>query len=274
MNEIMREYAEYLEQHELAEGTKSIYLREAERFLEFAEGKEITKKLAIEHKGLKNQSELKNSTINLHLVAVNKFLKYMEKKDCCTKLNRVQRNHSVSNVISKREYKLLCDYALESGRVKYYYIMRILAGTGIRISELEYFTVESVRNGILTVRNKGKNREIYIPDALVKELCEYGKSVGITSGVIFQGAKGKPISRNAVFKMLKRLANMTDVPQKKVYPHSFRHLFALTYMEKYHNLSELADILGHSSLETTRIYLLESAEQKQSKISALGLLDL
>lgn len=272
MEKVMKEYEEFLLIQELAKGTRSTYLREAKRFMIYVGERSITKKVTLDYKAMKNDSNLKAVTINLHLVAVNKFLKFLGKPECCIKLNRIQKARSVKNVITKKEYKCLCEYALESGRLKYYYIMRTLAGTGIRISELKFFTVESINKGIITVRNKGKNREIFVPDEMVKELNEYCIKENIRSGAIFLGDKNKPISRNAVFKMLKHLADMTGISEDKVYPHSFRHLFALTYMEKYHNLSELADILGHSSMETTRIYLSVSAEQKQAKIGALGLL--
>lgn len=226
----------------------------------------------IDYKKSKLQSNLKIETINLHLTAVNKFLKYIGREDCRIKLNRTQKSRSVNNVISKQEYKSLCNYAVESGNLKYYYIMRTLAGTGIRISELSFFTVEAIQRGRISVRNKGKNREIYIPEEIMKELKAYYLKENIVTGAIFCSYTGKPISRVAVFKMLKKLARLAGVAPEKAYPHSFRHLFSLTYIEKYHNLSELADILGHSSLETTRIYLSDSAERRQAKIGAIGLL--
>lgn len=272
MKEVIEDYRAYLTLEELAEGTRSIYLREAKRFMEFIKDEEITKSVVLGYKAHKNKSGLKVETINLHLVALNKFLTYLGKEACRIKLNRVQKCRTLNKVMSKKEYQSLCDYAWQSGHIKYYYIMRTLAGTGIRISELEYFTVESIRQGVIMVRNKGKNRAVFVPRGMILELETYCREMQIQTGAIFRGNTEKPISRNAVFQMLKRMADQVGVAQDKIYPHSFRHLFAVTYMEKYHNLSELADILGHSSLETTRIYLMGTAEEKQEKLGALGLL--
>lgn len=271
MNGLVREYKEHLLMEELAEGTVDTYIREAGRFMELMGEEPVTKRAVMDYKDIKNRSGLKAATVNLHLVAVNKFLKYMGRGDCCVKLNRIQKIRSVDNVISKKEYEALCGYAMDSDRKKYYYLMRTLAGTGIRVGELRYFTVESIKSGVICVRNKGKNREIFVSSRIRRELEEYSRDEDICSGVIFRGNTAQVISRNSVFKMLKSMAGKVGISQQKVHPHSFRHLFALTYMEKYHNLSELADILGHSSLETTRIYLSDSAEKRRAKLGALGL---
>ncbi|KSV59279.1 hypothetical protein ASU35_09780 [Acetivibrio ethanolgignens] len=165
----------------------------------------------------------------------------------------------------------MLDYALESGRKKHYLIMRTLALTGCRISELTGVTTQALADGGYKIRNKGKTRDIYIPDKLVKELKEYCKEQNIKKGCIFTGRNGKPITRNGVYRMMQKIADMTGVPLEKAHPHSFRHLFALTYIDTYNNIGELADILGHSSLEITRIYLSSSREQKRNKMNRLNL---
>lgn len=143
--------------------------------------------------------------------------------------------------------------------------------TGIRIGELKFFTVEILEKQAIQVTGKKKTREVYLPDKLIRELKAYCSHAGIESGVIFRGRKGKPLNRVTVYNMFARLADMTGVPKEKVHPHNFRHLFALTYMENYANLFELADLLGHSSLETTRIYARSTMEKKRQRMDKLGL---
>lgn len=184
---------------------------------------------------------------------------------------RVQRKQSLEDVLTIGEYRKLLQYAKESGREKYYMIMRTLAMTGIRVSELKYFTVETIKKPAICVRNKQKTREICISQKLRSELEKYCRGNGISVGIIFRGRNGEPISRIAVYKMLVRLADMAGIEKGKVHPHSLRHLFAVTYMEHYGNIFELADLLGHSSLETTRIYTRNTVRERGQKIDRLGL---
>ena len=164
---------------------------------------------------------------------------------------------------------LLC--ARQCGYQKYYCIMRTLAMTGIRISELSGCTIEALHHGKFVICGKGRMREIYLPEKLVAELKSYCIETQITSGAIFLGNKNKPISRNAVYKMLHHVANLEGIPRQKVHPHSFRHLFAITYLKQYADLPELADIMGHSSLETTRIYTRNISDERRKRINKLML---
>ena len=268
---VLEDYADYLLQRELTQQTRNIYLKQAGNFLDFIEDRVITKKETIEYKqSLLNQNH-KISTINLHIVALNSYLKYAGFGECRVKTRKVQNRQCPDNVITIDEYRNLLVFAKESGREKYYCIMRTLALTGIRVSELSGCTVEALKKGSFITYNKGKNREIYLPEKLVTELSEYCIQEGISKGVIFRGSTGKSISRTAVYKMLIHLADYVGIPKCKAHPHSFRHLFAITYMQKYSNLFELADLLGHSSLETTRIYTVTTAEEKRKKINRLEL---
>ena len=164
----------------------------------------------------------------------------------------MQKKCSVENVISRKEYQELLNYAKSSGRKKYYYIMRTLALTGIRVSELQYITVETLETGRVQVYNKGKIRDVYLPDVLIRELKKFCREEKENDGIIFRGRGGDPI-------------------KEKVHPHSFRHFFAISYMERYGNLAELADLLGHTSIETTRIYTTSTVEEKRRKLNNLGL---
>jgi integrase len=267
----MAKYQKYLSETELSKSTKEIYLRQANVFLEFIGEKSICKKELIDYKGYLMEQGYKSATVNLYIVAVNNFVRNIGCEDISVRTEKLQKRGCPENVLDKDEYKKMLDYARESGRDKYYYLMRTLALTGIRISELADCTVESLKYGKFLTRNKGKTREIYLPDKLVAELTRYCNDADIRSGVIFKGNRGKAINRVSVYKMLRNIADMVGVPKEKVHPHSFRHLFAITYMEQYSNLFDLADILGHSSLETTRVYTATSGEVKRKMIDRLNL---
>lgn len=264
-------YREYLSETELSEHTKEVYLRQAKVFIEFLEERTITKKETMLYKKFLLIQRRKITSTNLYIVALNSFLKYEGLENCRLKTERLQKRQCPENIINKEEYRKMLSYAKESGRSKYYCIMRTLALTGIRISELSDCTVEALVRGKFVTSNKGKTREIYLPDKLIRDLREYCTGNGIVSGCIFRGNTKKAISRTAVYKMLIHLADMAGVPREKAHPHSFRHLFAITYMEQYSNLFELADILGHSSLETTRVYTTTTGEEKRERMNLLNL---
>ncbi len=270
-SEKIKKYADYLSERELAENTKRVYIRQAELFLKFMGDEAITKKRVVAYKKLLEEKTPKTATVNLYIVSLNSYLKYVGFEDCTVRTERVQKRQCPDNIITWDEYQKLLAYAGNSGRKKYYCIMRTLALTGIRISELCGCTVEALEKGKFTIRNKGKQREVYLPDKLILELKTYCGQEKIETGVIFRGNAGKPIGRSAVYKMLRHLADMVGIPEEKVHPHSFRHLFAVTYMKQYSNLFELADILGHSSLETTRLYTVTTGEEKRKRMDALDL---
>lgn len=265
----LKQYAEYLYQKELAEGTIDIYIREARKLLVFLNGRQITKEEMIEYKKYLIKREIGISTRNLCIVAANSYLKYLGSDSCCVKTERIQKRQSLSNILCGEDIRKMLLAAKREGREKYYYIIRTLLLTGMRIGELSHLMVEVMARGKFTVENKGKAREIYLPDCLLEELQGYCNARGIVSGTVFLGKQGHPIHRSSVNKALTKLAEEAGVPREKVYPHSFRRFFALTYMKQYGDLTELADILGHSSLETTRIYTLTTAEEKRKRLNGL-----
>lgn len=269
-NEIEK-YADYLSEMELSENTKEIYIRQAKVFGDFIEERPITKKEVLAYKKYLLKQGYAHTTINLYIVAANNYLKYAGYKDFLIKTERLQKRHCPENIMDKEDYKKMLDCAKESGRLKYYYMMRTFALTGIRVSELSDCTVESLGRGKFLTSNKGKTREVYLPDKLIKELNKYCIMEKIATGVIFRGDTDKAIERTSVYRMLTHLADMAGIPKEKAHPHSFRHLFAVTYMEQYSNLFELADILGHSSLETTRVYTITTGEAKRKKMDKLCL---
>lgn len=262
-------YRKYLVNRHLSENTILIYVRQAKLY----------EKYRIEHDECVKETgyfdylkqNYKTGTANLYMIAVNVYLKYLGNCNIKIKIMKTQRFRSLENVISISEYRRLLNTALETGRKKYYLIMLTLAGTGIRISELKYIDVEHLQNGFVNIWNKGRSREIYIPDNLIKQLGRYCREEEIRSGVIFRGRQNenREISRVAVYNMFQKLAEMAGVDKKKVHPHSFRHLFAKTYINKYGNITELSDILGHSSIEMTRIYTMSSKEEKRERMDNL-----
>lgn len=271
MKKRLEKYETYLREQELSDGTISIYLRYAKQIDQYIEWFGATKQTILAYKKKLKERDAAPATINLSVTAVNKYLRFCGYWKCTVKTEKVQKKRSLENVISRDEYKKMLQYAKRGKRKKYYYILKSLTQTGARVSELQYFTVEGLSRKKIQVKNKGKIREIYLPDGLIKELKEYCREENIKCGIIFKSNKKKPIGRSSVYKMLVRIGLEAGIPKEKVYPHSFRHLFAVTYMNNYGNLTELADILGHSNLETTRIYTLTSAEEKRKRMDKLDL---
>ena len=261
-------YEEYFKQSELSKRTRQVYLREAEKFVRYLNGKEITKDRTMLYREKLREEDLSPATINLYVIAVNRYLRYLECGQASIKTLKVQKKCSVENVISRKEYQELLNYAKSSGRKKYYYIMRTLALTGIRVSELQYITVETLETGRVQVYNKGKIRDVYLPDVLIRELKKFCREEKENDGIIFRGRGGDPINRITVYKMIAYLGDMVGIKKEKVHPHSFRHFFAISYMERYGNLT---DLLGHTSIETTRIYTTSTVEEKRRKLNNLGL---
>lgn len=267
--EHLTEYENYLYMQELADSTVRIYLEAARKFLAFAGDGPLDKSMTLKFKRHMESGGLAVSSVNQQIIALNRYLRFCGSEECMVKTRRIQKNPSLSNVIDGEEYRRMLNFAKESGDDKYYSIMKTLASTGIRISELSYFKADNIQAGHITVSNKGKVREIYLPDALVQLLSDYCQRHGIKEGCIFLGSAGNPISRIAVWQKLNRMAQKLGIDKSKSHPHSFRHYFALSYLEKYQNLFELADILGHTSLETTRIYARASVEEKRRRLEEL-----
>lgn len=233
---------------------------------------EITKKHVINFKD-SLMKIYKPSTISNYIVVVNKFVKYVEiveengefdldmfkkreKYKLVTKNIKVQQRQSLEEVLEENEYKRLLRVAKKSGQMDMYYIMRILAGTGIRIEELKYFTVENINSNYIEVNNKGKIRKVYLINELKRELNKYCQNNNITQGIIFKGKKdGFMMHQSTIWKRLKKIAGMCrGIKLDKIHAHSFRHLFAIEFLRSGGTLVQLKNILGHSSMDTTAIY--------------------
>lgn len=220
----------------------------------------------------KLSEKYKVASINSKIISINRYLKWLGYKELAVKTKRVQNPNGLENMITKECYLKMLHYAEIHNKKKMYYIMKTIAQTGIRIGELKFVTVEAVKGGTATVWNKGKFRTVYFTDSLCHELLQYCEKIDCTVGIIFCGREnGRAITPGAVWKGLKYIARQAGVPEVMVYPHSFRHLFAKEYMRKVGDISELADLLGHSRLETTWIYTKTTCEEKRKKLKLLEL---
>lgn len=281
----LSDYLSELRKDEKAEKTISKYERDIEKFFNWYAQEvtqeavqedtqeEITKETIIAYKEYLVK-QYKTSSVNSYLIALNKFFSWMKLDELKIKVIKQQQKNSLDHVMSRSDYERLLRFAKKLNREKIYYIMRTLAGTGIRIEELKYITVEAVtkNKGYVQVDNKGKLRDIVIAPDLCKELRKYCKAEGITTGIIFHGRnRSELIDKSYIWREMKRIAGQARVNKDKVHAHSFRHLFARTFIDAGESVVELADILGHSSLETTRIYTRSSSKEKKDKIAKLGL---
>lgn len=266
----LKRYRDYLISMDKSESTVSIYMRQARLLLSACNGMpEDRKELEQYLEAMKHRFQ--PATVNLYATAINSYMKWNGCGDMKIHTRKLTKKYVLENVISEEDYQMMLAYARRTGREKYYFIMRVLAGTGIRIGELAYITVENVRQGMGYVYNKGKCREIFIGDELRESLLEYCQRTGISEGVIFKGSTGKVISRSAVWQMLVKIADRAGVDRAKAHPHSFRHFFAKTYIRKYGDITALANILGHNSLEITRIYTMCTCEEIRAQMNQLGL---
>jgi integrase/recombinase XerD len=266
----LEEYEMDMKLQELSVRTINKYIADIRRWLNKS-GEKVRKEDVIEYKNYLYKKYAVASA-NSKVIAVNRYLKWLGFSELAVKTKRIQVQNGLKNMITKECYlKMLC-YANTHKKKKMYYIMKTIAQTGIRIGELKFVTVEAVKEGSAVVWNKGKFRMIYFTDNLCNELLQYCEETNCISGIIFYGREGgKAITPGAVWKGLKYIARKIEVPEVMVYPHSFRHLFAKEYMRKVGDISELADLLGHSRLETTWIYTKTTSDEKRRKLELLDL---
>lgn len=259
---------------EYAETTLRQYKANVLKFIDWLDSnEEITKDTMLRYKMYLGTIAGSTSSINVWIVTINKFLKWLGLNDLTIKKIKMQSKQSVVDVLSIADYKRLLRFAKREGKHQLYYIMKILAMTGIRVSELQYFTVENLNSNYITVFNKGKERTIIVRQDLARELRKYSKEKGIKSGYIFPSkiVEGKMVNASTIWRQMKRIAGHAKVKKSKVHAHSFRHLFAQVFLETYsNNITELADILGHNSLDTTRLYTRTSDAQKRTKLEKMA----
>ena len=268
----IEEYRGLLIGEEKGKLTVEKYVRDMRKFYEYAKEKCISKQLVIDYKYyLENSGDYKISSINSFLASVNHYLEVMGYGEMKVKMIRVQKNmfESEERELTKSEYESLIDTAVSVGNEQLALIIQTLGSTGIRISELKSVTMESVNKGVADIHNKGKLRKILYPSELRNALRRYAAKHSIVRGSIFVTRTGRPLNRCNVWKMLKQLSLAAGVEPSKVFPHNIRHLFARSFYNIKKDIARLADVLGHSSIETTRIYVKSSGKEHRKLLDSM-----
>lgn len=271
--ELIENYREYLFEEEKANATIEKYIRDVTAFALWLCRREVEKGLVLEYKRILIE-KYAPASVNSILSSLNNFFGYMDWYKCRVKTLKIQKQMYAKqdSELTKAEYERLLNAAKNGKNERLYYLMQTICSTGIRVSELRYITVFAVKKGIAEINCKGKMRIVFLPKQLCKMLKKYISKNKIKWGSVFVTKSGKPINRSNVWTEMQKLCSAAQVKKCKVFPHNLRHLFARTYYSLQKDISRLADILGHSSIETTRIYTIESGEIHRLQIQKLGLL--
>ena len=270
---MLEEYADYLQEEEKSVATITKYIRDVSMFADWLKNGDLTKGLVLQYKELLLESYAPAS-VNSILSSLNSFFMYREWYHLKVKTVKIQRQlfASQDKELTKVEYERLLSAAKKKSNRKLYYLLQTICSTGIRVSELRFVTVESLRARKAIIHLKGKVRLVILPEQLCRFLLCYTKEQGIKKGPVFVTKRGTPLDRSNIWKMMKSLCESAGVAKEKVFPHNLRHLFARTYYSIQKDIVRLADILGHSSVNTTRIYTAENGEVHRRQIQHLGLL--
>ena len=271
--EKIEEFKLFLKNEEKSNNTIDKYVRDVIVFYNYIKDKELTKEDVIKYKKALIK-KYKLASVNSIISSLNSFFEFNNWQDKKVKNIKIQKQLYIEEErnLTKKEYFKLIGAAKQENKEQIYLILITLASTGIRISELNYITVDALATGTINIINKGKYRTIFLPSKLCVKLEKYIKKVKIKKGPIFITKKGKPLDRSNIWVSMKKLCEKTDINPQKVYPHNLRHLFARTYYEQEKDVVRLADILGHSSINTTRIYTIENGEKHREQIQKLDLI--
>lgn len=247
------------------------YLRDVRAFFAFVGTDALSKERIMAYKTHLIKERYAVRSVNSMLVSVNSLLSFLGCPECRVKAIRQQRETycAEEKELTKSEYLRLLEAAKKKPQLRL--VMETICGTGIRVSELRYFTVEAVTCGEVSVNCKAKTRRILLPGKLRSMLLDYAKKNGICTGAIFVTRSGKPLNRSNIWTQMKRLCQVAGVKASKVFPHNLRKLFARTFYGIEKDIAKLADILGHSSIDTTRIYIMSTGTEHRRKIERLGL---
>ena len=271
--EQLKAFREFLKTEERSSATIEKYIRDVRHFLKFVGNNGVDKEKILEYKNDLGQS-YSVASANSMLAAINSFLRFCEWGDLCVKQFRVQRQAYCpeEKELTRAEYFRLLEAAKRKQNERLNLIIQTICGTGIRVSELQYITVEALRKGEAVVNSKGKNRRIFIVSELKRKLLRYVKEQKIATGSVFVTKNGKPVSRNNVWREMKSLCKEARVSPSKVFPHNLRHLFARTFYSIEKDIAKLADILGHASINTTRIYIVTTGAEHKRQMEHMRLI--
>ena len=259
-------YRRHLSREEKSAATLAKYLHDVQAFAAWLGSRPVTKETAAAWKTALAAEHYAPTTINAKLSALNGLFRFLGWNDCRVKFLKVQRRlfREPDQELTKPEYQRLHTAAQRLGRDRLALLMETICATGIRVSEVRYITAEAIRQGKAEVALKGKIRVILLPGKLCRKLQKYAKKQKIASGALFRAKSGKPLDRRQIWAELKRLCPHAGVKETKVFPHNLRHLFATVFYQACRDIAKLADLLGHSSINTTRIYIrTTSAEHRR-----------
>lgn len=268
------DFSAYLRSEEKSENTVEKYLRDVQAFAEYLGGAEITKGKVIAYKSRLLAENYAVRSINSMLASLNSLFSFLGWSDCKVKSIKLQRQIYCpeEKELTKAEYMRLVNAAKQKGNERLNLILQTICGTGIRVSELQYITVEAAKRGEAVVSLKGKTRSVFLVKELRKKLLRYAAEQNIQSGAIFITRTGKPMSRTNIWREMKGLCEQAEVNPQKVFPHNLRHLFARVFYGIEKDLAKLADILGHSSINTTRIYIISTGDENRRQMEHMRLL--
>ena len=271
--ETLAAFARQLGEEERSPATLEKYLREVRQFAAFLGGREVTRDLAAAWRE-ELSARQSPATVNGKLTALDRLLAFLGWEDCRVKHLRVQRQlfRDSARELSREEYARLVETARRLGRGRLSLLMETICATGIRVSEVRYITAEAVREGRTEIALKGKIRTIFLPGKLCRKLEKYARQKKITSGELFLTRSGRPMSRKQIWAEMKGVCRAAGVAPSKVFPHNLRHLFARCFYRVSRDVAKLADVLGHSSIETTRIYLISTGAEHARTLDQLRLI--
>lgn len=257
---------------EKSKATIEKYRRDIRKFVIYSKEQEIDKPLILAYKS-ELEKEYTVTSANSMLAAINTLFRFAGWYDLCVKQFKVQKSAycSEEKELTKKEYEALIRAAKEKQNERLSLIIQTICGTGIRVSELEYITVEAIQKGEAIVSCKGKTRKIFIVSALRKKLIRYANEQQIKSGMVFITKSGKAMNRSNIWREMKSLCEQAGVSPQKVFPHNLRHLFARTFYGLEKDIAKLADILGHSNINTTRIYIMTTCSEHQKRMESMRL---
>lgn len=270
----VQSFKKYLREEEKSANTIEKYLRDVRAFAEYLGGAEVTKEAVIAYKSKLLAESYAVRSINSMLASLNGLFSFLGWTDCKVKSIKLQRQIYCpeEKELTKAEYMRLVNTAKQKGNERLNLILQTICGTGIRVSELQYITVEAVKSGEAVVSLKGKTRTVFIVRELRKKLLRYAAEQGISSGTIFITRTGRPLSRTNIWREMKGLCEQAGVNPQKVFPHNLRHLFARVFYGIEKDIAKLADILGHSSINTTRIYIISTGDEHRRRMEYMRLI--
>lgn len=272
-NDTVKDFKQYLYEEEKSDHTIEKYVRDICFFMKWLKDRPLEKVAVLDYKKILCE-QYAPSSVNSMLSSLNALFVFLNWHELKVKTLKIQKQifSDKAKELTKTEYERLLTAAKCKQNERLYYLIQTIGSTGIRISELRYITVKAVKTGQAIINCKGKMRQIFLPDQLCIMLKRYIKEQEIKSGAVFVSRNGNPLNRSNVWKMLKAICEEAGVSKKKVFPHNFRHLFARTFYSLQKDIVRLADILGHSSINTTRIYTIETGEIHRKQLQRLGLL--